>query len=149
LNHGREILSRRAAKRAKVAEQMRLKHTSVKHQRGDPNSPKHKPGVRPEDHCPIHPTAGHMWGECYTNANRNKGAKKNGATNKVHKKKEKGQEANVSNIALVTKHVINDDCNSLISDGEPLWSIRQQQVRHRLTIRLKCILTLTNPSLIT
>jgi hypothetical protein len=47
LNHGQEILSRRAAKRAKAAEKMRLKHVGAKHQRGDPNSPKHKPGVRP------------------------------------------------------------------------------------------------------
>jgi hypothetical protein len=36
---------------------------------------------------------------------------------------EKGQEANVSNIALVTKHVINDDCNSLISDSEMMTEV--------------------------
>jgi hypothetical protein len=70
----------------------------------------------------IHPMAGHMWGKCYTNAGQNKDAKKNGATNKVHKKKEKGQEANVSNIALATERIINDD-NSLISDGEMMTEV--------------------------
>jgi hypothetical protein len=101
----------------KAEEKMRLKCAGAKHLHGDPNSPKHKHGVRPEDLCPIHSMAGHTLGECYTNAGRHKDTKKNGATNKVHKKKEKGQEANVSNIALATERVINND-NSLISDGE-------------------------------
>jgi hypothetical protein len=81
---------------------MRLKRAGAKHQHGDPNSPKHKHGVCPEDHCPIHPMAGHTWGLMQA-------AKKISATNKVHKKKEKGQEANVSNIALATEHIINND----------------------------------------
>jgi hypothetical protein len=40
----------------------------------------------------------------------------------VHKKKEKGQEANVSNIALATEHIINND-NSLISDSEMMTEV--------------------------
>jgi hypothetical protein len=48
--------------------------------------------------------------------------KKNGATNKVQKKKEKGQVANVSNIALAMEHVINND-NSLISDSEMMAEV--------------------------
>jgi hypothetical protein len=40
----------------------------------------------------------------------------------VHKKKEKGQEVNVSNIALATEHVINDD-NSFISDSEMMAEV--------------------------
>jgi hypothetical protein len=103
----------------KAEEKMRLKRTGAKHQHGDPNSPKRKQGVCSEDPYPIHPMAGLTWGECYTNTGRNKDAKTNGATsNKVHKKKEKGQEAKVSTIALATERIINDDCNSLISDSD-------------------------------
>jgi hypothetical protein len=40
----------------------------------------------------------------------------------VHKKNQKGQEANASNIALATKPVINDD-NSFISDGEMMAEV--------------------------
>jgi hypothetical protein len=67
--------------------------------------------------------AGHNWGKCYTNAGRHKDVKKNHvATNKVHKKKEKGQEANVSNIALAAERVINND-NSFISDSEMMAEV--------------------------
>jgi hypothetical protein len=91
-------------------------------QHGNPNSPKHKHSVCPEDLFPVDPMAGHTWGKCYTNAGQHKNAKKNGTTNKVHKKKEKGQEANVSNMALATEHVINVD-NSLISDSEMMAEV--------------------------
>jgi hypothetical protein len=67
LECGWEILSQHAAKHAKAEEKMRLKCTGAKHQHGNPNFPKHKHGVRPADHCPIHPVAGHTWGKCYTN----------------------------------------------------------------------------------
>jgi hypothetical protein len=87
LDHGWEILSQHTARRVKAEEKMRLKHTGVKHQHGNPNSPKQKHSVCPEDPCPIHLMVGHTWGECYTNAGRHKDAKKNGATNKVSKKK--------------------------------------------------------------
>jgi hypothetical protein len=119
LECGREILSRRAAQRAKVAEKMRSKRAGAKHQRGEPGSSKTKVNVRPEDPCPIHLMAGHTWSECYSNAGRYKDAKKiMGATTKVqNKKKEKEQEGNVAAIALATDRVINDD-ESFISDGE-------------------------------
>jgi hypothetical protein len=65
----------------------------------------------------------HMWGKCYTSVGRNKDAKNNSTTNKVHKKKEKRQEANVSNITLATERVINND-NHLISDGEMMAEVR-------------------------
>jgi hypothetical protein len=65
-----------------------------------------------DDNCPIHKRV----------LGRYKDAKKNGATNTVHKKKEKGQEANVSNIALAMERIINDD-NSLISVGEIMTEV--------------------------
>jgi hypothetical protein len=124
LDCGQEILSQHAAQLLKANEKMRLKHARVKHQCGNPNSSTNKHCVCPEDPCPIHPMAGHNCGECYNNAGQHKDVKKNQvATNKVHKKKEKGQEANVSNIALATnKCVINDD-HSFISDGEMMAEV--------------------------
>jgi hypothetical protein len=94
---------------------MRSKCAGAKHQHGDPSSPKNKISVCPEDLGPIHPMAGHTWTECYTNAACHKDAKKSVATTKVHKKKENIQEAIVSNIALATERVINNN-NSFISD---------------------------------
>jgi hypothetical protein len=126
---------------------MGLKCTGAKHQHGDPNSPKHKHSVRPEDPCPIHPMAGHTWGKWYTNAVQHKDAKKNSTTNKVHKKKEKGQEADVSNIALATEHVINND-NSLISDGEMMAEVCCfKQLDANLMDRTAVDLTATGTSL--
>jgi hypothetical protein len=118
LEHGREILSCRAAQHAKAVEKMRLKRAGAKHQRGEPGSSETKMYVCPEDPCPIHLMAGHTWSECYSNASRNKDAKKGtGATTKVQKKKEKEQEANVADIALGAEHMI-DDNESFISDSK-------------------------------
>jgi hypothetical protein len=87
----------------KAAEKMRSKHARAKHQHSNPSSPKTEISVHPEDLCPIHPMAGHTWSKCYSNAGCYKDTNKSAATNKVKKKKEKVQEANVSNIALATE----------------------------------------------
>jgi hypothetical protein len=87
---------------------MRSKRARAKNQRGEPGSSKTKMNVM----------AGHTWSKCYSNASRYKDAKKStGATTKVQKKKEKEQEANVSDIALDAERVINND-ESFISDSE-------------------------------
>jgi hypothetical protein len=101
----------------KAAEKMRLECARAKHQCSEPSSSKTKVNVLPEDMCPIHPMAGHTWSKCYSNEGWYKDTKKSTATNKVQKKKKKVQEANVSNIALATERVINDD-NSFILDGK-------------------------------
>jgi hypothetical protein len=117
LERGQEILSCCMAQRAKAAEKMRSKRARAKHQRGEPSSPKTKISVWPEDLCPIHPMADHTRSKCYSNAGWYKDAKKSTATTKVQKKKDKVQEANVTNIALATEHVINNN-GSFISDSK-------------------------------
>jgi hypothetical protein len=89
---------------------------------GNPGSPKNKISVRPEDLCPIHPVASHTRSKCYSNAAHHNNVKNSVATNKVHKKKEKVQEANVSNIALVTECIISNN-NSFISDSKLMAEI--------------------------
>jgi hypothetical protein len=109
---------------------MRSKRAGAKHQRSNPSSPKNKISVRPEDQCPIHPMASHTWSECHSNAACHKDAKKSVATTKVHKKKEEVQEVNVSNIALATEHVINNN-DSFISDSELMATGNQPHGRNR------------------
>jgi hypothetical protein len=91
LDCGQEILSQHATQCLKAEEKMRLKRAGVKHQHGNPNSPKNKYRVCPEDLCPIHPMTGHNWGEWYTNAGRHKDVKKNHVATNRKKKKDRRQ----------------------------------------------------------
>jgi hypothetical protein len=100
------------AQRSKMDGYSKTKWAGPKHQQGKPHLAKNKISVGPE---PIHPMARHTWGKCFSNV-CNKDVKKNTATTKVNKKKEKVQEAHVVNVVPGNQCGINNN-DTCISDG--------------------------------